>query len=85
MSAPLVDFSVQLEKTYAALQAKVPPELISPRVGIVCGSGLSTLAEKSLRNMVEVLIALRAFSQRDCGSCCAGTVCCAARVRREHW
>lgn len=31
----------------------LPPKLLKPRVGIVCGSGLSTLA-KSLRDVVEV-------------------------------
>ena len=35
------------------LAALLPPHLLRPRVGIVCGSGLSTLAQ-SLRDVVEV-------------------------------
>ncbi|EJD51868.1 inosine guanosine and [Auricularia subglabra TFB-10046 SS5] len=54
MSPPVVDYSALLSETYAAIQAQVPAELQAPQVGIVCGSGLSTLAEKSLRNIVEV-------------------------------
>ncbi|KIP07788.1 hypothetical protein PHLGIDRAFT_29880 [Phlebiopsis gigantea 11061_1 CR5-6] len=37
----------------AALAQLVPPHLLPPRVGIVCGSGLSTLAA-SLQGVVEV-------------------------------
>ena len=36
-----------------ALSKLLPPRLLAPRVGIVCGSGLSTLAS-SLREIVEV-------------------------------
>lgn len=35
------------------LHTLLPPALRAPRVGIVCGSGLSTLA-RSLRDVVEV-------------------------------
>lgn len=39
-----------LEATHTALQARLPPNMRTPKVGIVCGSGLSTLAE-SLRDV----------------------------------
>ena len=54
MSPPIVDLTALLDQTYASVQSKVPLELQRPVVGIVCGSGLSTLAEKSLRNRVDV-------------------------------
>ncbi|EKM57000.1 uncharacterized protein PHACADRAFT_119147 [Phanerochaete carnosa HHB-10118-sp] len=40
-------------KALDTLAQVLPPKLLKPRVGIVCGSGLSTLA-KSLRDVVEV-------------------------------
>ncbi|THH09013.1 hypothetical protein EW145_g2324 [Phellinidium pouzarii] len=42
-----------LEATYETLQEKVPANLLCPKVGIVCGSGLSTLAS-SMRDAVLV-------------------------------
>ncbi|KAH7106814.1 hypothetical protein BKA62DRAFT_798312 [Auriculariales sp. MPI-PUGE-AT-0066] len=54
MSPPVVDLVGQLSSTVATIQSKVPLELQQPVVGIVCGSGLSTLAEKSMRNIVEL-------------------------------
>ncbi|EJD01870.1 inosine guanosine and [Fomitiporia mediterranea MF3/22] len=34
-----------LEATYATIEKRLPPTLLAPKVGIVCGSGLSTLAD----------------------------------------
>lgn len=45
--------SLPFEATLAKLASVLPEKLRSPRVGIVCGSGLSTLAE-SIRDVVEV-------------------------------
>lgn len=42
-----------LDSTIGTLKARLPPNLSEPRVGIVCGSGLSTLAN-SLREIVKV-------------------------------
>lgn len=42
-----------LESTYSTLRGKLPENLINPAVGIVCGSGLSTLAS-SLREAILV-------------------------------
>ncbi|KAL5520888.1 PNP1 [Sanghuangporus sanghuang] len=42
-----------LEATYVTIQSFVPSKLSSPEVGIVCGSGLSTLAD-SLRDVTLV-------------------------------
>lgn len=42
-----------LSATYATLSGKLPEKLLAPKVGIVCGSGLSTLAD-SLREVVLV-------------------------------
>lgn len=42
-----------LESTYSTLKSKLPEKLLSPKVGIVCGSGLSTLAD-SLQHAVLV-------------------------------
>jgi len=42
-----------LESTYSTLKTKLPETLLSPKVGIVCGSGLSTLAD-SLQDAVLV-------------------------------
>ncbi|CCA76300.1 related to PNP1-purine-nucleoside phosphorylase [Serendipita indica DSM 11827] len=41
------------EATIAAIRAQVPADLAAPRIGIVCGSGLSTLASH-FRDKVEV-------------------------------
>lgn len=41
------------EETLAAIRAQIPAELSSPKVGIVCGSGLSTLASH-FKDKVEV-------------------------------
>jgi len=53
-STPVFNLSALLDATRATLKSTVPANLISPRVGIVCGSGLSTLAEKSMRDIVYV-------------------------------
>lgn len=42
-----------LSATHATLSGKLPEKLLAPKVGIVCGSGLSTLAD-SLREVVLV-------------------------------
>ncbi|KAI5116163.1 hypothetical protein M0805_005752 [Coniferiporia weirii] len=42
-----------LDATYATLKEKLSARLLAPKVGIVCGSGLSTLAS-SLRDVVLV-------------------------------
>lgn len=42
-----------LESTYSTLKSKLPEKLLPPKVGIVCGSGLSTLAD-SLQDAVLV-------------------------------
>ena len=47
---PISSLPDALEATYAAIRARLPDALKSPKVGIVCGSGLSTLAE-SLRDV----------------------------------
>ncbi|KAH8112833.1 hypothetical protein DFH11DRAFT_1778333 [Phellopilus nigrolimitatus] len=44
---------VMLETTYTTLKEKLPAKLLAPKVGIVCGSGLSTLAD-SLRDVILV-------------------------------
>lgn len=54
------------EETLAAIRKLVPAELANPKVGIICGSGLSTLAShfkekievpyKGLPGFVEVCI-----------------------------
>ncbi|KZV95997.1 inosine guanosine and [Exidia glandulosa HHB12029] len=54
MTTAAEHYTASIDTTIAALHAKLPAELLAPQVGIVCGSGLSTLAEKSLRNIVEV-------------------------------
>jgi hypothetical protein len=36
---------VELEKTLGQIEAKLPEHLRKPKVGVVCGSGLSKLAE----------------------------------------
>ena len=41
------------EATIAAIRAQVPEDLTSPKIGIVCGSGLSTLASH-FKDKVEV-------------------------------
>lgn len=41
------------EETLKAILKQVPEELANPRVGIICGSGLSTLASH-FKNKVEV-------------------------------
>lgn len=38
----------QAEQALQYLQARIPPELLSPVVGIICGSGLGALAESVL-------------------------------------
>ncbi|EIM87429.1 inosine guanosine and xanthosine phosphorylase family protein [Stereum hirsutum FP-91666 SS1] len=43
----------RLESNLATLRQRLPPRLLKPTVGIVCGSGLSTLAN-SLRDVVIV-------------------------------
>jgi len=53
-STPAYDLGALLDSTRDAIRSKVPAHLSSPRVGIVCGSGLSTLAEKSMRDIVLV-------------------------------
>lgn len=42
-----------LDATYATLASKLPARFLHPKVGIVCGSGLSTLAS-TLRDVVLV-------------------------------
>ena len=42
-----------LESTYLSLKARLPEKLLTPEVGIVCGSGLSNLAD-SLKEAVMV-------------------------------
>ena len=68
MSAPLVDYTALLNETYAVLQTKVPAQLLAPQVGIVCGSGLSSLAEKSMREMVLVPYSLLEGFGRSTGA-----------------
>ena len=41
------------EETLAAIRTQIPPGLASPKVGIVCGSGLATLASH-FKDKVEV-------------------------------
>lgn len=45
--------SFPFDESIAAIRALVPTELSSPKIGIVCGSGLSTLA-RSFKNKIEV-------------------------------
>ena len=45
--------SEMLATTHTTIKSLVPAELASPKVGIVCGSGLSTLAD-SLREVTLV-------------------------------
>lgn len=52
--SPLGDISKLLDEMHAVVLQKLPEALHAPRVGIVCGSGLSTLAEKSMRNAVHI-------------------------------
>lgn len=42
-----------LEATYSTLASKLPARFLHPKIGIVCGSGLSTLAS-TLRDVVLV-------------------------------
>ncbi|KAH9934476.1 uncharacterized protein BXZ73DRAFT_45863 [Epithele typhae] len=53
MSAEHAHQSLPFADTLAAIKAAVPGNLLKPQVGIVCGSGLHTLAA-DIRNKVEV-------------------------------
>lgn len=44
------------DESIAAIRSRVPPELANPKIGIVCGSGLSTLAA-AFKDKVEVAYA----------------------------
>lgn len=48
-----VTMADRFEKNVATLRERLPPRLLKPTVGVVCGSGLSTLAN-SLRDVVIV-------------------------------
>ena len=66
--------TLNYEELFAAnkemLAQLLPEKLRSPRVGIVCGSGLSTLAA-TLRETVEVpYSSLRGFG-KSTGMCCS--------------
>jgi purine-nucleoside phosphorylase len=51
--APVSELPLALTSALATIRARVPPNLVSPKVGIVCGSGLSGLGD-SIRDKVVV-------------------------------
>ena len=52
-SATIDSLERTVQKTLATIKQHVPTDLCNPQVGIVCGSGLSTLAA-GVRDAVEV-------------------------------
>jgi purine-nucleoside phosphorylase len=53
MHVTSMDLDRQLSSAFESLQTHIPERYLSPKIGIVCGSGLSTLGD-SIRDKYEV-------------------------------
>lgn len=63
MSAATSDVDAACAKNILRLAQLVPPHLCKPRVGIVCGSGLGTLAESIVERVIIPYNALEGFGE----------------------
>ena len=59
----IADIDATSAKNIVKLAGLLPPHLRKPRVGIVCGSGLGTLAESIVERVLVPYSALEGFGE----------------------